>query len=298
VVSVARALGIEPAAILDLSASLNPLAPDVRAFARARLDDLRRYPDPGACARASASLAGAVGVAAERLVLTNGAAEAIALVAAEHPVGWVDAPEFSLYARHLARIERGARRWRSNPNNPLGTLADPSDVAAVWDESFWPLAAGTWSRGDDDAYRIASLTKLWNCPGLRLGYVIAPDAVAAERLARRQPAWSVNSLALGMIEPLLAATDLPRWRAGIAELRAALVDVFDGFDVQSSTANWILVRDVGDLRTALLEQRVLVRDCASFGLPGTIRVAVPPAPDLARVASALGAAAASYHRRP
>jgi threonine-phosphate decarboxylase len=269
----------------------------VRAFAAERLDDLRHYPDPDACARASALLAGAIGVAAERLVLTNGAAEAIALVAAEHPVGWVDAPEFSLYARHLARIERGAGRWRSNPNNPLGTLAEPDDVAAVWDESFWPLATGTWSRGDDDAYRIGSLTKLWHCPGLRLGYVIAPDAAAAERLAHRQPAWSVNSLALAVIEPLLAATDLPRWRAGIAELRAELVAVFDGFDVRSAAANWILVRDVGDLRTALLEQRVLVRDCASFGLPGTIRVAVPPARDLARVAGALGVAAGSYHRR-
>jgi threonine-phosphate decarboxylase len=262
-----------------------------------RLDGLRRYPDPAERAHVTALFADAIGVAAERLVLTNGAAEAIALVAGEHPVGWVEGPEFSLYGRHLTRIEPGAPRWRSNPNNPLGTLADRLDVAAVWDESFWPLATGSWTRGDDGAYRIGSLTKLWHCPGLRLGYVIAPDAAAAERLACRQPTWSVNNLALAVVEPLLARTDLPRWHAGISELRDKLIAIFNAFAVQPSAANWILVHEVGDLRTALLEQRVLVRDCANFGLPGTIRVAVPPANELARVASALAAATGSYHRR-
>jgi threonine-phosphate decarboxylase len=260
------------------------------------LDALRRYPDPSERADATGLVAHALGVDPDRLLLTNGAAEAIALVAAEHPVGWVEAPEFSLYGHHLERVEPGAPRWRSNPNNPRGLLAEPADRAGVWDESFWPLATGTWTRGDEDAYRIGSLTKLWHCPGLRLGYVIGPDAAATRRLARRQPAWSVNGLALAVVAPLLADTDLPRWHMAIAGLRAALVALFAGFDVQPSTANWILVHGVPGLHDAFLDQRVLVRDCASFGLPGTIRVAVPGDDGRQRLATALAAACDSYHR--
>ena len=75
-------------------------------------------------------------------MLTNGGSEAIALVAAELGEGEVVDPEFSLYRRHLPVVRAGAGRWRSNPSNPLGELAGPSDVAAVWDEAFWPLATG------------------------------------------------------------------------------------------------------------------------------------------------------------
>ncbi len=43
--AVARALGLDPAAVLDLSLSLNPCAPDVAALAARHVDSLRRYPD-------------------------------------------------------------------------------------------------------------------------------------------------------------------------------------------------------------------------------------------------------------
>src|SRR6478672_3456809 len=57
-ISVARALGVDPASILDLSASVNPLAPDVTALAAAHLESLTRYPDPVERADATALLAG------------------------------------------------------------------------------------------------------------------------------------------------------------------------------------------------------------------------------------------------
>ncbi|HKA05391.1 MAG TPA: aminotransferase class I/II-fold pyridoxal phosphate-dependent enzyme [Acidimicrobiales bacterium] len=287
VVSAGRALGVDPATILDLSASLNPLAPDVTALAPTLLGHLRRYVDDVEVAEATSRLARVVGVEADRLVLTNGAAEAIALVAAAQPRGWVEPPEFSLYERHLAVLQPDAPRWRSNPNNPVGHLAAPEERAGVWDESFFPLAAGTWTRGDDDAYRIGSLTKLWACPGLRLGYVIAPSPAAALALAARQPAWSVNGLALALLAPLLDRTDLAAWAAGIAVLRREVARLFARFDVVESAANWVLVHGAGHLRTPLARQGVLVRDCASFGLAGTIRVAVPAEAGLERLATAL-----------
>src|SRR3989442_974483 len=75
--AIARALGISMDDLLDLSLSLNPCAPDVPALAARHLDSLRHYPDEASATRL---LADAVGVDAERLVLTNGGAYAIEVV--------------------------------------------------------------------------------------------------------------------------------------------------------------------------------------------------------------------------
>ena len=284
---LAAALGIDPDAVLDLSASLNPCAPDVAALAARHLGSLRRYPDP---ADATASLARAIGVDADRLVLTAGGSEAIALVAHHLGTGHVEGPEFSLYERHLPP-GGGGGRWRSNPNNPMGTLAAPTATAAVWDEAFWPLATGTWTRGDADrgAFVVGSLTKVFACPGLRVGYVLTPTADVADRLRRRQPLWSVSSLAGALVPDLLDRSDLPGWRAAITGLRADLTALLrhHGHTVDAADAPWVLVPAAGDLRRRLAAHGILVRDCASFGLVDTVRVAVPDAAGLDRLARAL-----------
>lgn len=273
VVAVAAALERPVDELVDLSASLNPEPPALDAVIAAARGDLRRYPD---ATDATSTLAEVIGVTPERLVLTNGGAEAIALVAGFQPNGWVEAPEFSLYARHLATLEPDAPRWRSNPSNPLGRLAPASATAAVWDEAFWPLATGTWTRGDDDAWRLGSLTKLWACPGLRVGYAIAPTDEDATRLRARQPQWSVNALALAAVTQLAPMTDLPVAAAAMIRRRAALIELLagHGLAVTETEANWVLVDRPG-LRAELIPHGVLVRDCASFGLPGVHRIAVP-----------------------
>src|SRR5690606_27382019 len=160
-----------------------------------------RYPDDGP---ATAALAEAIGVDPGRVVLTNGGAEAIALVAGVLGAGWVDEPDFSLYRRHLPRLDPAAGRWRSNPRNPTGELAGPGDGrdVVVWDEAFLPLATGTWTRGEGVV--VGSLTKLFACPGLRLGYVLDHgDGTVAAEVRRRRPEWSVNGLACAVLPQLL-----------------------------------------------------------------------------------------------
>lgn len=277
---LASALGVDPAAVLDLSASLNPVAPDAGEIVGKHLDAVRRYPDPAA---ATAALAAALDVAPARVLLTNGGAEAIALVAAELG-GRVDEPDFSLYPR------AGGPRWRSNPHNPSGRLAPAAERAGVWDEAFYPLATGEWTRGDagGDAVVVGSLTKLFACPGLRVGYVVAPDDELPGRLRARQPAWSLNGLAASAVPDLLERADLAAWAAAVAVLRAQLVGVLRaaGLDPAPSDANFVVVAAPG-LRPRLAARGVLVRDCASFGLPGHVRIAVPDGTGLARLAAAL-----------
>lgn len=270
---LARWLGVAADEVLDLSLSLNPCAPDVTALVAARAGAVRRYPDP---ADATAALGAAMGVDPAGLLLTNGGAEAIALVAAECPEGWVEEPDFSLYARHLRSRRRDAPRWRSNPHNPTGRLASPRERADVWDEAFYPLATGTWTRGDPGAVVLGSLTKLFACPGLRAGYVrAAPELIAA--LRRRQPRWSVGSLACAVIPDLLETVDLTTWSDAVRVQRDALCDLLGraGAPPEPSDANYVLVPEAPGLREHLARHGVLVRDTTSFGLPGGARVAVP-----------------------
>jgi histidinol-phosphate/aromatic aminotransferase/cobyric acid decarboxylase-like protein len=272
--AIARALGID---VLDLSQSLNPVAPDVAPVVARHLGALGRYPDP---TDATCALAGAMAVDPARLVLTNGGAEAITLVGAELG-GTVEEPDFSLYPRG------GGPVWRSNPHSPSGRLAPDGATAGVWDEAFHPLATGRWTRGDD-AWVVGSLTKLLACPGLRVGYVLAPDASGATDVRARQPAWSVNGLVCAALPELLAPVDLPRWRDDVAELRSRLVDVLRhaGLAPEPSDACWVLVEAPG-LRDRLAPKGIAVRDCSSFGLPAHVRIAVPDLVGLTRLQEAL-----------
>jgi histidinol-phosphate/aromatic aminotransferase/cobyric acid decarboxylase-like protein len=283
---VAAALGRTPSEILDLSLSLNPDAPDLAALAVRHLDTLTRYPDP---APATEAMAGALGTTPDRVLLTNGGAEAIALVAADLGRAAVGEPEFSLYARHLDEVldpatHPDAPRIRSDPHNPSGRLARPGERAAVWDEAFYPLATGRWTAGR--ATVVGSLTKVFACPGLRLGYVCG-DADAITRLAARQPRWSVNALACALLPHLLASADLPAWAAATARRRAALTAALPG--VLPSDANFVLIEAPGGAaatRARLARRGVLVRDCTSFGLPDHVRVAVPDQDGLRRLVEA------------
>ncbi len=280
--AVARALGLDPADLLDLSQTMNPFAPAVGPMLQRHLDALGRYPDPRA---ATAELAAALGVEPERLLLTNGGSEAIHLVAAELGGGVRSEPDFGLHPR-----SPDGPRWRSDPHSPSGHLAGPHDRADVWDEAFYALATGRWTAGREDCRAtVGSLTKTFACPGLRLGYAVAdPDLVA--RLRTRQPHWSVSSLALAVLPDLLAAADLRGWADGIRSLRRELADLLaaHGLRVDAADAPWVLVHRPG-LREALAPHGVLVRDCTSFGMPGVARVAVPDAGGLERLERALDA---------
>lgn len=299
--AVARALGLDPGTVLDLSASLNPFAPDPGPVVAAALAKgaLGRYPGEEDLRHATLALAVALGVDHGRVLVTNGGAEAIALVAAALGRGWVDRPDFSLYERHLAEVVPGAPRFRSDPHNPTGRLAGPEVAAAVWDEAFYPLATGRWTAGRPGAAVVGSLTKVLACPGLRVGYVVVPEDDGATlgvpglraRLADRQPRWAVGTPALAAIPELLAraAGELPEWAAAIADHRRQLGEVLrrHGLAPAPSDANFVLVPRADGLRERLAPQGVVVRDCASFGLAGAARLAVPDAAGLERLERAL-----------
>eukprot|EP00922_Rhytidocystis_sp_ex-Travisia-forbesii_P050990 GHVS01075729.1.p1 GENE.GHVS01075729.1~~GHVS01075729.1.p1 ORF type:complete len:407 (-),score=68.04 GHVS01075729.1:679-1899(-) len=114
-----------------------------------------------------------------------------------------------------------------NPCNPTGDFMPIADLkayissncldgsAVVVDESMQPWIGPHWlsetlvSQGKwlsslytsrrISVYVIHSWTKLWSCPGVRLGSVLAPTEALADELRKIQVPWSVNSMALAFL---------------------------------------------------------------------------------------------------
>ncbi|WP_056927699.1 aminotransferase class I/II-fold pyridoxal phosphate-dependent enzyme [Nocardioides sp. Soil805] len=272
---MARALGLDPAELLDLSQNLNPFAVDVSSLVTRHLDTLGHYPDDRPATRL---LAEALDVDPTRLLVTNGGSEAIALLVAEHGGRVLTEPEFALHPRG----DHGPV-WRSNPHSPTGRLAGADEHADIWDEAFHALATGRWSAGREGMV-VGSLTKTFACPGLRLGYVLVEDPADVAGVRRHQPHWSTSALALAVLPDLLESADLPLWSMQISDARQHLVALLEGYDldVTHGAAPWVLVDRPG-LREALAPHGALVRDCTSFGMPGVARIAVPHPEQLARL---------------
>ena len=177
-----------------------------------------------------------------------------------------------------------------NPNNPTGAILPPEQIA-VWarqhpgtlfvvDEAYLPFAHGLGSVltfAEENVLVLRSMTKDFGLAGLRLGYAVGAERVIAA-LRCVQPPWSVNALA--QAAGVAALLDPTHWHGSMERLIAAKQELGTGLarlglaPVPSAT-HFFLVR-VGDgaaFRMTLLRRRILVRDCASFGLPTYVRIA-------------------------
>ncbi len=177
-----------------------------------------------------------------------------------------------------------------NPNNPTG-IGQPAEVIVGWarqcprtlfvvDEAYLPFAPGLGSAltlGGENVLVLRSMTKDLGLAGLRLGYAVGdPNVIAL--LRRVQPPWSVNALAqAGGVAALGDPTHQRRSLDLLAQARQELMLGLArlGLATVDSVTHFFLV-SVGDgaaFRQTLLRRGVLVRDCASFGLPAHVRIA-------------------------
>jgi histidinol-phosphate/aromatic aminotransferase/cobyric acid decarboxylase-like protein len=205
----------------------------------------------------------------------------------------------------FTRARNARALYLASPQNPTGRLVPLDVIAAVaralpdvvvlLDEAFLALsrgAAGALVALPENVVRIRSLTKEHALPGLRVGALIAPAELVA-RLEERRPAWTVSAPALAAVAA--AATlesfvaDLrARWLAETAAQATALTELGLSVLPSDTVFHLVAVGDAAKLRARLLaEYQILVRDCASFGLPAFVRVAGRTGPDRARLARAL-----------
>lgn len=192
----------------------------------------------------------------------------------------------------------------TSPNNPTGQSVAPDRVFAlaarhphtlfVFDEAYADCLRAppepTTPR-PPNVLRLRSLTKAHALAGLRLGYAVGDrEVVAALRCV--QPSWSVNALAqaaglAAVRDPHYLQQTVGEWNEVAAELATRLHTV--GFVTVPSDVPFFLlpVGRADRVRSLLLPRGILVRDCASFGLPEHIRISARTPEDNARLVEAL-----------
>ncbi len=305
----------------------------LQAALETALDDADHYPRED---DAIAALAALHGRDRTEIVPTNGAAEALwllgpalrpALAACVHPAFTEAEAGLHAHGVPVVRVHRDPEQGFAldpaavpadadlvivgHPASPSGTL-DPAEAllalrrpgrTVVVDEAFMDLVPGApgslVSEALDDVIVVRSLTKALAVPGLRVGYAVAPAALA-DRLRAVRPPWSANVMALAALE---AAAARPAELAVIAERAAAerrdlaaRLHAMDGVRVWPGAANFVLV-EVADgprVLAALRGAAIAVRPAASFpGLgEGHLRItARDPEQNAALVAVLAGALA-------
>ncbi|WP_198970103.1 aminotransferase class I/II-fold pyridoxal phosphate-dependent enzyme [Xylophilus sp. ASV27] len=306
------------AAPFDFSTNANACGPCPQALARVQAADATRYPDPAYQALRE-RLAARHGVAPARIVLAASASEAIFRLtarAAQRGLRRVALPAHAYgdYA-HAAQAwgldvepgpgEGAVLRWQCDPSSPLGQPDPPGPGGLrVLDRAYAPLrlsGADPWSRAAlEPVWQLWSPNKALGLTGVRAAYLVAPEggggeAAALERLA---PSWPLGAHGVALLqawcEPAVAA-----WLAqSLATLRSwkaqqqALCTGF-GWTCLPSEANFFCARVPGGGTAPLLRRLrragVRLRDAASFGLPGHVRLGVLPPQGQAALAAALRA---------
>jgi histidinol-phosphate aminotransferase len=182
-----------------------------------------------------------------------------------------------------------------NPTNPTGVLHPRERLAAlcrpgrvtVIDEAFIDFVPGEPETlvGDRELAGLVvvrSLTKILGVPGVRAGYLLAA-APLVQRLRRAAPKWSVNAVALAVIEAAAEHRDSIESQAKLTVARrgalAHALASIPGVLVHPASANFLLLEldDAVAVHDRLLaEHGIATRPC--WGFPGLderhLRVAV------------------------
>ncbi|MBR2151001.1 MAG: pyridoxal phosphate-dependent class II aminotransferase [Prevotella sp.] len=244
------------------------------------------------------------GISPECVMVTNGATEAIYLIAQlfHGSASIIPQPTFSEYAdacrihRHiisyentddLMQLPRDRVYWICNPNNPSGNVLMKGFMnylvrrspryTFVVDQSYEaytnePVLVAREMNGVPNLLLLHSFSKTYGVPGLRLGYVTGfPSTIQLLRNLRHP--WSVSNMAIEAGKFLIkkemhAVPDLQEYLVEAERLRSQLRQI-EGVRVFETKTNYMLCEletaSATDLKSFLIhEHGILIRDCTNF----------------------------------
>lgn len=289
----------------DFSTNANPLGPPPALWQAVQAADRRQYPDPAY--RALRRLLGGH-EGADRVLPTAGGAEGIrrltlAARLAGHREAWVPQPGFGDYAVAAQALGMAVQPyatpadirptapalvWICDPCNPTGESVpawpDLGGHLVAVDRAYEPLRL----QGDAPplpagAWQLVCPNKALGLTGVRAGYLIAPadDAVWAHALSLA-PSWVLSAEGVAMLTHW-PSDDTRRWLAdaratlaGWTATQRALLAGEGWLQRPSGTPFWLARPPRPDIGLRLRERGLRVRDAASFGLPGWVRVSAQP----------------------
>lgn len=205
----------------------------------------------------------------------------------------------------------------ANPNNPTGTWVDetslrrflravPPEVWVVLDEAYIEyVTAADFPNGlrlaDDHPNLVVTRTfsKVYGLAALRVGYAVSSPAFAELMNRIRQP-FNVSAFGLVAAEAALGDRDYVAESRrlnteGVAVVERGLAAL--GLEWIPSIANFVSFdvgagRDAAAVYDALLDQGVIVRPVANYGMPRHLRVSIGLPEENVRFLAALEAALA------
>jgi aspartate/methionine/tyrosine aminotransferase len=185
----------------------------------------------------------------------------------------------------------------TNPHNPTGQILDDGMRRAILDRTAevgaWLLADEVYIGAERDGRATASfwgsydrlvcvsgLSKAYGLPGLRIGWLVGPEALVADAWARHDyttigPAGTSDHLATLALEPTVRERLLSRTRAILQRnypvLEAWLRNFGDTFSWIPPAAGAICFAGAELVERVRTSQNVLLVPGEHFGLPGYIR---------------------------
>jgi histidinol-phosphate aminotransferase len=185
----------------------------------------------------------------------------------------------------------------ANPNNPTGTwlrraeLKDflerlPGNVIAVVDEAYFEYVTEPdypnsleWLGRYPNLVVTRTFSKIYGLAGLRIGYGVAHPQIVDLMNRVRQP-FNVNSLALAAAEAALE--DQAHVTRSVAINSAGLLQITNKFkELQlsfiPSAGNFVCFEvgpEAAEVYQKLLQQGVIVRPVANYGMPNHLRVTI------------------------
>jgi threonine-phosphate decarboxylase len=268
----------------------------LKAHLNKRLDVIGNYPEPEPYTLEQ-MLAERLGISSRQIMVTNGATEAIYLIAQlfRDRIPEVYTPTFSEYESAIqmyqdpssAKEDNSRIVWLCNPNNPDGKVVPKAELERqiktdsstiyVIDQSYAnytlePLPLPHEMVQMSNCLLLHSMTKRYCIPGLRLGYVTAAEPLIEQLRRFRQP-WSVNALAIEagcylLEHDIQIFPPLTEYLAETQRLRNALNEI-EGVTVQETQTNFMLARlkkgTAAELKAFLIQHHgILIRDASNF----------------------------------
>lgn len=281
-----------------------------------QFDKLTRYPEPDA-GTLKRLLARRYEMKENNIVVTNGSITAFYLLAQawKGAKSMIVIPSFSEYedacrlhgheisffptSDDLSELSLEGQDfcWICNPNNPDGKLIHRTELLAliaanrqttfIIDQAYVAFTTEDMLKPSDvknhpNLILVQSISKAYNIPGLRIGYLIASPE-KTEEINKYIIPWSVNAIAIEaskyiLIHPAQFTLPIRKWQRETAELIYQL-NKLDGLEVQPTSTTFFLVRlkkgTAAALKQYLWENHgILIRDASNFrGLDETyIRV--------------------------
>ncbi len=309
-------------------ADLTPL----KAHLTKVFDSMSSYPEPDA-GTLRRLLAEVHGVSSSEILVTNGSITAFYLIAQawEQAHSLIFTPSFAEYEdacrlhHHTLSFFQNTQPltdltlegqdmcWICNPNNPDGQLFTREQLVKLLENNPQTLfvidqvyadfcVEHLLDLADVHAYPnliiVQSISKLHRIPGIRIGYVAAPEALIAKIQEYLIP-WSVNAFAIEagkytLMHPEQFILPLEQWLADAELLRQHLSEL--GINVYPSAVPFFLNRlpqglKAADLKHYLWENNgILIRDASNFrGLDETcFRLSAQTSADNRRLVEAIG----------